>query len=419
MGIVALAAALLFDNGQTTERTIVTAERLGSASGVPIRVLPRWGELTIEIDGTPVSEIVAATPLGVDMGKVLAVTTVIDQICDGTLPRDAARRALVAAAHPPPVATPRFALMAAVGAASMGVIFGTLDVASVLLIASSAGIGALVRRCLARLGGNPFVQPLCAAAIAGAIAAAVGRLHLPEAQPLVALCPCMMLVPGPHILNGAIDLARTRIALGIARLAYAGMITLMICAGLLVGLAAGGAALLPAGSSATVPLSADVIAAGFAVAAFGTFFSMPWRLLPFPMVVGMLAHAVRWALISLAGAHVAVGALIACILVGMVVAPIADRLHLPFAALAFSAVVSMMPGLFLFHAASALVELVSFAPGAPVDLLLRIVTNSATAFLIILAMTFGLILPRMLFERFLPASASDRRTVVMPHTRSN
>jgi uncharacterized membrane protein YjjP (DUF1212 family) len=30
----------------------------------------------------------------------------------------------------------------------------------------------------------------------------------------------MVLVPGPHILNGAIDLARTRVALGIARLAY-------------------------------------------------------------------------------------------------------------------------------------------------------------------------------------------------------
>jgi hypothetical protein len=41
-----------------------------------------------------------------------------------------------------------------------------------------------------------------------------------------------------------------------------------------------------------------VIAAGCAVAGFGTFFSMPWRLLPFPIAVGMLAHAARWALIS-------------------------------------------------------------------------------------------------------------------------
>lgn len=49
------------------------------------------------------------------------------------------------------------------------------------------------------------------------------------AQALIALCACMVLVPVPHILNGAIDLARTRVALGIARLTYAGLILLMIC----------------------------------------------------------------------------------------------------------------------------------------------------------------------------------------------
>jgi hypothetical protein len=32
----------------------------------------------------------------------------------------------------------------------------------------------------------------------------------------------------------------------------------------------------------------------------------------------------------------------------------------------------------------------------------RYATNGATAFLIIMAMTFGLILPRLLFERLLP-----------------
>jgi uncharacterized membrane protein YjjB (DUF3815 family) len=100
-------------------------------------------------------------------------------------------------------------------------------------------------------------------------------------------------------------------------------------------------------------------------APLSTFFSMPWRQLPFPIVAGMLAHAVRWALISFAGANVATGAFAACILVSVIVAPVADRWHLPFAALAFSAVVSMMPGLFLFHAARAIIELVSIGSSAP------------------------------------------------------
>jgi hypothetical protein len=60
-------------------------------------------------------------------------------------------------------------------------------------------------------------------------------------------------------------------------------------------------------------------------------------------------------------------------------------------------------GLFLFNAATGLVELVSIGPKAPAALLTSIVTSGVTAFLIIMAMTFGLILPRMLFERVLPS----------------
>ncbi len=400
---IAMAATLLFAHGQTTERTIVAAERLGRALGVPVKVLPYWGELTVEIDGTPISQIVPVKPIGIDMGKVLAITTVVDKVCNGTLRAEAARPELTSAGRLPPASTLRFTLFAAVGAVSLGVIYGELEVTSLFLMALSAAIGAVVRRWLSGLTGNPLIQPLSAAAIAGVVAAVAGRLQLSDGIAFIAFCPCMVLVPGPHLLNGAIDLARTRIALGIARLVYAGLIVLMICAGHLIGFAVGGAPLSAAGPSAPVPMIADVIAAGGAVAAFGTFFSMPWRQLPFPIVAGMLAHAARWALISFAGVNVATGALAACILVSAIVAPVADRWHLPIAALALSAVVSMMPGFFLFQAARGVIELVSVGPTAPTTLLVTIAANGATAFLVIMAMTFGLILPRMLFERFLPA----------------
>jgi hypothetical protein len=73
-------------------------------------------------------------------------------------------------------------------------------------------------------------------------AVAATGMYEPIATALVAFCPRMVLVLGPHLLNGAM---------------------------------------------------ADVIAAGCAVASFGTFFSMPWRMLPFPIAVGMLGHAGR------------------------------------------------------------------------------------------------------------------------------
>ena len=140
MKTTALAATLLFAHGQTTERTVTAAERLGRALGVPIKVLPYWGELTVELEGAPISQIVPAKPLGVDMGRVLAITTVIDQVCDGTLPAEAAQPAFESAGRLPPAST----LFAAIGAASLGVIFGTLDAMSLLLISASVAVGALV-----------------------------------------------------------------------------------------------------------------------------------------------------------------------------------------------------------------------------------------------------------------------------------
>jgi hypothetical protein len=82
------------------------------------------------------------------MGGVPAVTTVIDQVCHGTLSAEAARSALESAGRLPPASTPRFTLFAAIGAASLGVIFGTLDSTSLLLIAASAAIGLILPRML-------------------------------------------------------------------------------------------------------------------------------------------------------------------------------------------------------------------------------------------------------------------------------
>jgi hypothetical protein len=57
----ALAATLLFAHGQTTERTVTAAERLGRALGVTVRVLPYWEETIVELDGAPLSQIVPAS----------------------------------------------------------------------------------------------------------------------------------------------------------------------------------------------------------------------------------------------------------------------------------------------------------------------------------------------------------------------
>jgi uncharacterized membrane protein YjjB (DUF3815 family) len=126
---------------------------------------------------------------------------------------------------------------------------------------------------------------------------------------------------------------------------------------------------------------------------------MPWRMLPIPILIGMLAHASRWAIISVAGGSVETGALVACLVVGTIITPIADRLRLPFAGLAFASVVSLIPGVFLFRMAGGMVVLVTLGPQAPQELV-QVVADGTTAILIILAMTFGLIVPKMCIEHF-------------------
>lgn len=408
LALLLLSAELLFQNGQTTQSTTTTVTRLAAALGHRALLFPRWDEICILLD-EPVGgrhEIVGATPAGVDMNKVVAAMKVIGEVCDGRINVTAARSTLEAIARYPPVGRARFALFAGAGAAALGVIFGTIHWHALILIAFSAGLGAYLRRWLAGISRNLFLQPFCAALLAGGIGAVAVRLQLSSALRLVAVCPCMVLVPGPHLLNGTLDLVRGRVPLGASRIGYASLTILMICVGLLVGLSIGGVSLPVSGPSFPIPLAYDVAAAAVAVAAYGTFFAMPWRMLPIPILIGALAHACRWAVISIGGGSIEAGALVACLVVGTLVTPIADRLRLPFAAVGFASVVSLIPGVFLFRMAGGLVELISQGAKASPDLLSSTVTDGMTAFLIFLAMAFGLIAPKLLIEHFRGQSPS-------------
>jgi uncharacterized membrane protein YjjB (DUF3815 family) len=213
----------------------------------------------------------------------------------------------------------------------------------------------------------------------------------------------MVLVPGPHFLNSALDFIAGRIHLGGARLIYAGLIVLAIITGLLLGLTLLGVPLPVGPPGRSVPLWLDVIAAGVAIAAYSVFFSTPLTMLPWPVVVGMLAHALRWVALNVLGFGVATGALVACVVVGLILTPVSRRAQMPFAAIGFASVVSMMPGVYLFRMGSGLVQIAE-GTQSMTDLL-NTVASGATAAMIILAMSFGLIIPKLIIDYF-----SDRAT---------
>jgi uncharacterized membrane protein YjjP (DUF1212 family) len=408
---------VLHVNGQSTDDTLAATERLSNSLGLHGTIIPNWSELQLEAtDGTTrLVSLVAASPAGVHMERVASAMKIVDEVTTRRLPPTAALQTIAAISHAPPAPTWLFALAAAAGAASLSVLYGIQHIAAVMLIVLSAAAGAVLRRVLTNYSANAFLQPLCAALLAGIIGALAVRYQMSSPLRLVAVCPCMILVPGPHVLNGMMDLSVARISLGASRLVYAGLLVLAISAGLLLGLGLLGVSLPVGEPGRAVPLWLDILAAGVAVAAFSIFFSMPLRMLGWPVAIGMIAHALRWWTLWLGGSAT-IGAFLACLVAGLVLTPVAHRYHMPFAAIGFASVVSLMPGVFLFRMSSGLLQLANSA-NTSLPLLGATVADGMIAFTIILAMSFGLIVPKIVIDRLHSSRGVYRNRAVLTAAR--
>jgi uncharacterized membrane protein YjjP (DUF1212 family) len=392
LNTVMKAAVLLHESGQSTIMTLIAVDRLNQGLGIRSTLIPLSASLLLVSDDTaaPV-RVAAAAPVGVNMRRVSSAMRTIDRAKDGLVGPEAVDHELNAAASEKFSNTLVFTLACALGAGALAVVFGATNPWVVELAVVSAAAGALIRRGLGHFGIGMLPQAFAAATLAGLIGALSVHLHLGGTPELIAVCAGTVLVPGPHILNGALDLLSLRITLGIVRLGYASLVLASIAAGLILGLHAAGQTLSVSAAGADVPLSVDVLASGVAAACFAVYFSMPYRLIGWPVAVGMLAHAAHWWLMTAWGVNLATAAFAACLLVGTLLVAVAHWLRMTLAvAIGFASVVSFLPASYIFRMLSGLIQL----PGSvSPNLLAATVSKGAVATLVVVGMAVGLTLP--------------------------
>ena len=235
----------------------------------------------------------------------------------------------------------------AVGLASLlGADAGAATVAGL-----ATALGLFARQELGRRHFSLLTLPLTAAfigALLGGLAIRLGWTKTPE---LAVIVPALMLVPGPHLMNGLLDLIDNHVPMALARFGLAAGILLASAAGVIIGVELTLPENLSAGQVAGPDLNivSDMILAGIVTCGFAVFYNTSWRLLWMPILGGMAGHGLRFLALEL-GCPLLVATFLGGLTVGVASAWMGRSHKLPVAVIGFAGAVTMLPGLQLYRA---------------------------------------------------------------------
>ena len=255
---------------------------------------------------------------------------------------------------------PRWLAILALGAAAAGLarLLGA-DLGAVAVAGLATGLGLLARQELARRRFSLLALPLTAAligAVLGGLAIRLGWTRTPE---LVLVVPALMVVPGPHLINGLLDLIDNYVPMSLSRLGLATGILLAGALGILLGveLTLPGPVFTerPAGTD-HLNLATDLLLAGIVTCGFAVFYNTAWRHLWRAAVGGMAGHGLRYLALD-GGYPLEAATFLGGLAVGAVSAWMARPDRTPVAIVAYAGAVTMIPGLSLYRALAGGVQL--------------------------------------------------------------
>jgi uncharacterized membrane protein YjjP (DUF1212 family) len=289
----------------------------------------------------------------------------------------------------------RWLVALALGAAavSLAALLGA-DLSAAAIAGLATGLGLLARQELGRQHFSLLALPLTAAFIGAILGGLVIRLGWTRTPELVLVVPALMVVPGPHLINGLLDLIDNYLPMSLARLVLASGILLASAAGIVLGVELTLTDPINADQAPSpdhINFVSDVVLAGIVTCGFAVFYNTAWRQLGMAILGGMTGHGLRFLALE-AGCRLEVATFLGGLAVGVISAWIARSRKLPVAIIAFAGAVTMVPGLSLYRALVGAVQLARLADTADAGTVARTVGNALQGSLVVSGLALGLIL---------------------------
>lgn len=284
-------------------------------------------------------------------------------------------------------------LTLAAAAGCLAAILGA-DAGGAAVAAFSSGLGLLARQELGRRHARLLTLPFTAAgigAVLGGIAIRWGWSATPE---LVLIVPALMIVPGPHLINGLLDLSDNHLPMSLARLGLAVGILLASALGIVLGVELTLPGPLVAGQGARtgqLNLAGDMLLAAVVTCGFAVFYNTGWKHVALAALGGMAGHGLRFLALQAGGGLVA-ATFLGSLAVGTAAAWMSRSQRLPVAVIAVSGAVTMMPGLHMYRALAGAVQLARLSAEADPAAVAQTMGNAIGAFLVVCALALGLVL---------------------------
>jgi uncharacterized membrane protein YjjP (DUF1212 family) len=392
--LLAQAGRLLLEYNEATaaiHRALTTTA--AALTGEPCHVVVGYGGVTVALAGAapmllPVHELRYNTAVQARVHRLL------DLVRRGELDPPTALEQLgrVEADTPCHLRWVAVAVLA-LAAAALSVLLGA-DAGAAAVAGVATGLGLLVRQDLGRRHFSLLLLPLTAALLGAVLGSAAIALDWTVKPGLVLIVPALMLVPGPHLINGVLDLIDNHLPMSMARLGLAVGILLASTLGIVLGIELTLPGPLPpdGGTDADrLPLAADVALAGVVTCGFAVFYNTAWRHVGLAAVGGMAGHGLRLLALE-AGCRLETATFLGGLAVGVASGWMARSARTPVAVIAFAGAVTMMPGVHIYRALVGALLLARLDPATSPVAIAAALGNASEAFLVMCGLVLGLIL---------------------------